>query len=160
MKSRTAFVLGLALLAGGCASTSKVMLAQPRPAISPDQVMVYFSPPPGRYEEIALLDTSSGGFTWGEQNKMNEVIGKLRVAAAEVGANGVLFKGAASGYSNSSVGVGVGTGSFRGRSHTSGGVGVSISPSPKYASGVAIYVFDPPPPGQRPALPDNWQGER
>lgn len=156
----TVLVLGLALAAAGCASTSKVMIGQPRAPIAPEQVMVYFSPPPGRYEEIAMLDTSSGGFTYGEQNKMNEVIGKLRVAAAEVGANGVLFKGAASGYGNSSVGVGVGTGSFHGRSHTSGGIGVNISPSPKYASGVAIYVFDPPPPGQAPALPDNWQGNR
>ena len=147
MKLRAAMVLCMALVASGCASTSKVMLGPARPAISPEQVQVYYSPPPGRYDEIALLEASSGGFTYGEQNKMNAVIGKLRTAAAELGANGVLFQGTAQGYSGSSIGVGVGSGSFGGRSYTSGGVGVNVSPSPKVGAGIAIYVYEP----QRPA---------
>ena len=147
MKLRAAMVLCMALVASGCASTSKVMLGPARPAISPEQVQVYYTPPPGRYDEIALLEASSGGLTYGEQNKMTAVIGRRRAAAAEPGANGVVFQGTARGYSGSSIGVGVGSGSFGGRSYTSGGVGVNVSPSPKLGAGIALYVYEP----QRPA---------
>ena len=133
-----------AVVLGGCASTSKVMISPPRPAIAPEQVRVYFVPPPGRYVEIALLETSSGAFTYGEQNKMDSVLGKLRVEAAKLGANGVLLQDTASGHGGSSVGVGVGGGSFGGRSHVGGGVGVSISPTQKFARAIAIHVDNPP----------------
>jgi hypothetical protein len=139
MKSIALSLLVVAML-GGCASTSRVMLAPARPALAPDQVRVYFAPPPGRYQEIALLQTASGPLTYGEQNKMDNVIAKLRTAAAKLGANGVLFQGAANGYGGSNVGVGVGGGSFGGHTRIGGGVGVNISPTPKYASGTAIFV--------------------
>jgi hypothetical protein len=142
--------LALALLAAGCASTSKVMIGQARPAIAPEQVRVYFSAPPGRYEEIAMLEASSGSFTYGEQNKMDEVIGKLRVAAAGLGANGVLFEGTAQGPGGSNVGIGVGGGRFGGSSHLGGGVGVNISPSRIHARGIAVHVVNPPPMGAQP----------
>ncbi len=135
-----ALALLIAASIGGCATTSRVMLSPARPALAPEQVQVYFSPPPGRYVEIAMLETSSGGFTYGEQNKMNSVLAKLRVEAAKLGANGVLVQETARGYGGSSVGVGVGGGSFGGRSHVGGGVGVSISPTPKIARAVAIHV--------------------
>lgn len=136
-----------ATLLAGCASTSRVMISPPRPAVTPEQVRVYFSPPPGRYVEIALLETSSGAFTYGEQNKMDAVLGKLRVEAGKLGANGVLLQDTGSGYGGSNVGIGVGGGSFGGRSHIGGGVGVSISPTPKYARAIAIHVDNPPPAG-------------
>jgi hypothetical protein len=41
----------------GCV-TSHVLVGTPRPPISPDQVRVYMHPPT-RYEEIAILDSSS-----------------------------------------------------------------------------------------------------
>src|SRR3970040_2492178 len=88
----------LTVLWAGCATTSKVMISPPRPAIAPEQVRVYFAPPPGRYVEIALLETSSGAFTYGEQNKLDSVLGKLRVDAATLGANGVLVQDTARGY--------------------------------------------------------------
>jgi len=135
----------VALLAAGCASTSKVMMSPARAAISPEQVRVYFTPPPGRYVEIAMLETSSGGFTYGEQNKMDSVLGKLRVEAARLGANGVLLQDTANGPGGSSVGFGVGGGSFGRGSNVGGGVGVSISPTPKYARAVALYIDNPPP---------------
>jgi hypothetical protein len=49
----------LVLLAqlAGCVS-SHVLVGTPRPPISPEQVKVYLHPP-AKYEEIALLDTSS-----------------------------------------------------------------------------------------------------
>ena len=106
---------------------------------------MYFAPPTGRYVEIAILETSSGAFTYGEQNKMDSVLGKLRAEAAKLGANGVLLQGTDECYGGSSVGVGVGGGSFGGHSQYGGGVGVSISPTPKFARAIAIHVDNPPP---------------
>ncbi len=140
-----ALALSFVAVAAGCASTSRVMISPPRPAIAPEQVRVYFEPPPGRYVEIALLETSSGAFTYGEQNKTDSVLGKLRLAAAKLGANGVLLQDTASARGGSNVGIGVGGGSFGGRSHIGGGVGVSISPTQKFARAIAIHVDSPPP---------------
>jgi len=134
----------IALACAGCASTSKMMLGPTYPAISPEQVHIYYQPP-ARYREVALLETQSGAFTYGEQNKLNSVLTKLRAEAARLGANGVLFQGTENGYGGSGVGVGVGGGHFGGHSHFGGGVGVDISPTQKYARGMAIYVTDPTP---------------
>ncbi|MGO4221328.1 hypothetical protein AB4Y64_05670 [Lysobacter sp. TAF61] len=145
----------LALLAG-CSSTSQLVTGTPRPPIDPSQVRVYFTPPPNGFEEIARLDTASGGFTYGEQNKLNDVINKLRIEAAKLGANGVLFVGAENSYGGSSIGVGAGGGSYggyHGGNFSSGGIGVSISPTKKYAHGVAIFVANPPPPDAMPPPP-------
>ena len=56
----------LALALAGCASTSKVMLGPTYPALAPGQVHIYYQPP-AHYREIALLETQSGSFTYGEQ---------------------------------------------------------------------------------------------
>ncbi len=133
-----------ALVLVGCASTSRVMLGPTYPPIAPEQVQIY-TQPPARYREVALLETDSGPFTYGEQRKMASVLAKLRAEAARLGANGVLFQGTETGYGGSAVGVGVGGGHFGGHSHFGGGVGVNISPTQKHARGVAIYVTDPTP---------------
>ncbi|MFC3815323.1 hypothetical protein [Lysobacter sp. GCM10012299] len=146
----------LLLALAGCSSTSQLVTGTPRPPIDPAQVRVYFTPPPGGYEEIARLETASGGFTYGEQNKLNDVMNNLRAEAAKLGANGVLFVGSENSYGGSSIGVGAGGGSYggyHGGNFSSGGIGVSISPTKKYAHGVAIYVANPPPPEQMPAMP-------
>lgn len=151
MNMRLNAMAATALLLAGCASTSRVMLGPTYPAIAPEQVQIYYQPP-ARYREVALLETDSGPFTYGEQNKMNSVLGKLRVEAAKLGANGVLFQGTETGYGGSNVGVGVGGGSFGRHSSFGGGVGVNISPTQKHAHGMAIYVTDatlpPPAPAQ------------
>ncbi len=133
-----------ALVIAGCSSTSRVMLGPTYPPLSPEQVRIYYQPPP-RYREVALLETDSGALTYGEQNKMNAVLGKLRVEAARLGANGVLFQGTQNGYGGSGVGVGLGGGHFGGHSGFGGSVGVDLSPSQKHARGMAIFVTDPPP---------------
>ncbi len=143
---RAILLLAILLMAAGCASTSHVMISPARPAISPDQVHVYAEPPPGRYVEIAVLDTASGPFTYGAQNKSNAVITKLRAEAAKLGANGVLLQGTSSGRGGNRVGVGVGGGSYRGHTSVGGGVGVNISPTQMYGRGVAIFVEGPVPP--------------
>lgn len=133
-------------VASGCATTSKVMLGAPRAPIAAEQVRIYYTPPSTGYVEIALLETHSGGFTYGDQNKTNEVFAKLRAEAARLGANGVLFQGAQDAYGGgSNVGVGIGAGRYGGHTRIGGGVGVSVSPTPKYARGIAIFVANPPP---------------
>lgn len=134
----------LALALSACAS-SHMITGQPRPPTDPAQVRVYFTPPPSRYEEIAVLDTNSGAFTYGEQNKTNSVLYKLRKEAAKVGANGVLFQGASDGYGGTGFSVGGGGGRVGGRSFSGGGVGVDITPRQKFARGTAIFVYNPPP---------------
>lgn len=138
----------LVLLLAACAS-SHVLTGRARAPIDPAQVRVYFSPPTVRYEEIARLETSSGAFTYGEQNKMDSVIGKLRVEAAKLGANGVLLEGTENGYGGGGVSIGGGGGRIGGRGFSSAGVGVDISPRQKYARGIAVY-FDNPPPTEMP----------
>ena len=130
-----------AVLLAGCASTSRLMISPARPALSPEQVHVYMEPPSGRYVEIALLETSSGPLTYGEQNKTNAVIEKLRTEAARLGANGLLLQGMASSFRGGRVNLGVGAGRYGG-GHTriGGGVGVDISPTPKHAQALAIFV--------------------
>ena len=134
-----------ALLLAGCADTSRVLIGHARPPITPDQVRVYTTPPP-RYHEIALLETESGSFTYGEQNKMNAVLAHLRKAAADLGANGVLLQEQGNARSGGGVGVGVGGGHWGGHTGISGGVGVDISPAQKHARAVAIYIE----PGEAP----------
>ncbi|NYZ61186.1 hypothetical protein [Luteimonas deserti] len=146
-------ILLAVVMTAGCAS-SHVLTGTPRAPIDPAQVRIYHGPPPGQYEEIAILNTSSGALTYGEQNKVNSVLDKLRREAASLGANGVLFQGTADAErSGGGVSVGGGVGRGGGRSFSSAGVGVNISPQQKYASGIAIWVANPPPAAAEEPLP-------
>lgn len=141
MSLRIAALLGLVLLAGGCAGTSKVMLGQARTPIDPAQVQIYSTPPPGSVEIAQLESTSAVGF--GTQGQTDAAVARLKREAAALGANGVVLMGV--GSSGSPVGMSVGAGSYG--SHTAGGVGIGIPTTQKRAAGVAIYV----PPGAAPA---------
>src|SRR5690606_7693768 len=134
----------LSLLAA-CAS-SHVLTGTPRPPIDPAQVRIYYGPPPGGYEEIARLDVGSGAFTYGAQNKSNAVLRNLRKEAARLGANGVLLQGTGQGPDNSAVSVGGGVVRIGGPGASGLGVGVNVSPTQTYASGIAVWVENPPPP--------------
>jgi hypothetical protein len=135
-------VLSLALLGAlaGCATASRVMISEPRPAIPLEQVRIYPQMPTGRYVEIALLDASSGGFTYGAQNRNDAVIAKLRQEAASLGANGVVLQAVDEYAGGSGLGIGVGGG---GR-HVGGGVSVDVAPPRRVARAVAIWVPDAP----------------
>lgn len=150
MRALTLASLSAAVVLLSACASSALITGKTRPPIDPSQVSIYYAPPPGKYEEIALLDTKSGAFTYGEQNKTNAIVAHLREEAAKVGANGVLFGGAVSGPGNTGVSVGAGGGRAGGRSFSSGGLGVSISPTQKFARGTAIYVTNPPPMSDRP----------
>jgi hypothetical protein len=137
IRSGTMILVALALTA--CA-TSHVMIGQARPPISPDDVQVYTRPPTVPYEEIARLQTSSGGsFSFTAQSKTDAVIKRLKTEAAKLGANGVLLEGMGDRPSGS-IGTGGGTESYSGRSAVGGGVGINLGMSQKVGGGVAIYV--------------------
>ena len=133
------FVAGLVIGIAGCA-TSHVMIGTARPAISPDQVKIYFHPPEVKYEEIAMLDTSSqGAFAITAQGKTDAVINRLKAEAAKLGANGVLLQGV-SDQSGGSVGSGFGQAQASGNSVFGSSIGFSGNIKIKAGSGVAIYV--------------------
>lgn len=129
-------VLSMALLVGGCATASHLMVSPARPAIAVEQVRVYTQMPAGPYVEIALLDASSGGFTYGAQNRNDAVVGRLRTEAAKLGANGVVIQAVDEVAAGSGLGIGVGGGSR----HVGGGVSVDVAPPRRVARAVAIWV--------------------
>jgi len=137
------FAVCVCVLLSACAS-SHLVTGTPRAPIDPAQVRIYQVTPSTPYEEIAQLTAHSGAFAYGEQNKVNAVMHKLRREAAKLGANGVLFVDSYDEAGGSTVSVGGGTGRIGGRGFSSGGIGVSISPRQKHAVGIAIYVPDPP----------------
>ncbi len=136
--------IAAACLLAACATGGPLVTGTPRAPIDPSQVRFYYEAPPGA-EQIAIIDANSGAFTYGNQNKSNAIMQKLREQAAQLGANGVIYRGSVTGPSGGSVGVGVGGGRYGGSSFSSAGVGVNISPTQKYAEGAAIYVANPPP---------------
>src|SRR5438477_10299123 len=80
------------LLVASCATSSHVVVGRQRAPVSPDDVRLYLTPP-ARYEEVAVLDsTSRGGFALGDQAKMDKAIARLKREAASLGANGILLR--------------------------------------------------------------------
>jgi hypothetical protein len=142
MKTRAGSLIAVAaaLSMAACAS-SHVMVGHARPPISPEDVQVYFQPP-AKYEQIAILDTSSSGsFAFTAQGKTDAVMERLKKEAAKLGANGVLIQSMGDKPSGS-VGFGFGTAS----PNSGVGVGSSTSSYAKAANGVAIFVAPGPNP--------------
>jgi len=127
---RMIIALALAALLAGCASSS-VIVGKVRPPIAPAQVKIYLSPPQ-KFEEIALLETSSSAsWSFTEQGKMDTVMARMKVQAARMGANGVLLRGTGEVPSG-----GISSATFGGNS----ALGVSLELTNKVGSGTAIYV--------------------
>jgi hypothetical protein len=137
---KTIAALTLAGLAITGCQTSHVLVGQPRPAISPDQVVIYLHPPAGKYEEIALLDTSSkNSFSITAQGKTDAVIARLKKEAASLGANGILLSGVGD-QATGSVSSGFGGATSAGHSAVGVGFGSSGTVFQKKGDGLAIYV--------------------
>lgn len=134
MKIQLAIALVLSLMAGGCASTSRVMLGQARAPVDPALVLIYSTPPAGSVEIAQLESASAVGF--GTQGQTDAAVARLKREAAALGANGVILMGVGAG--RSPVGISVGGGSY-GR-HSAGGLSVGIPTQQKRAAGVAIWV--------------------
>ena len=122
----------------GCVS-SHVLVGTVRPPISPDQVKIYIHPP-AKYEEIAILESSSkGSFAITAQGKTNKVVERLKEEAAKLGANGILLQGIGD-QQVGAVGTGFASGTASGSSAFGVGFGSSTAVYQKTGNGMAIYV--------------------
>jgi len=133
------FTVAAALGLTACA-TSHVIVGKVRPPISPDAVQLYLHPPATRYEEVALLESSSKhSFSFTAQGKTDAVILRLKEDAAKLGANGILLEGVGN-EATGSVGTGVGSATGVGHSMLGVGIGTSGTVFVKSGKGLAIYV--------------------
>ena len=134
-----------ALLLTGCASSSSHLIAPARPPLNPAEVRIYRAPPP-KYQEIAILDATSGtSFFHGSTEGEAAAIEKLKIEAANVGANGVLLT-LVGDRPNGAIGVGFGGGGISaghgGATAVSGGASGGFPLVSNGARGIAIYVYD------------------
>jgi hypothetical protein len=137
-----ALALCVAIAIAACAPSSHILVGTARAPIAPDQVKIYSFAPPV-FDEIAILNASSKSvFSPGGQRAMDQVIERLKVEAAKLGANGVILEGFMDNQSGS-IGTGVGSDSYSRSSSVGVGVGGSLGIFKKTGQGRAIYV----PPG-------------
>lgn len=133
-----ALAVAAAILLSACAS-SAIVVGKTRPAIAPEQVKLYLRPPK-KYEEVAMLESSSrGSFAITEQGKMNKVVELLKEEAARIGANGILLRSSGN-ESGGSVNVGTATATSIGSSGFGTGIGTSVGIMHKGGTGIAIFV--------------------
>ncbi len=139
---RVVLLMGLVGVMSACAPSSHILTGTARPPIAPADVKIYTTPPP-RYDQIALLDASSKSmFGAGGQKSVDKVIERLKIEAAQLGANGIIL-GDFQDRQTGSIGTGVGSDSYSRHSAVGVGVGGSLGVYKKTGKGTAIYV----PPG-------------
>ena len=120
-----------AILAGGCATGTHIITGVKRPAIKPEQVVIY-QVPPAKFEIVGIVNAQSPG---NRQRNMDSAVEELKQQAAKIGANGVLLGGMNPG--SQSVGVSTGSGFSGGTTFT--GTSVGLSETGVSLSGQAIY---------------------
>ena len=119
----------------GCVPVSHIVVGETREPIHPSNVKIYLDYPE-EYEKIALIDAGSDFafkdpailFDW--QKKMDKAMERLKIEAAQLGANGILIVNSDTNNIIQSV-----------RSDGEGGTQVSSS-TEKYVKAIAIYVLD------------------
>ena len=133
--TKSIYIVLIALGIISCSASSHIIVGNTRPPISPEQVKLY-SKPPAKYEEIAIIDSSSKS-SWAatDQGKTDVAIRRLKEEAASLGANGILIQVTGDVSAGS---VGVGTANAYGSATY--GYGISSSVFHKAAKGMAIYV--------------------
>ena len=119
----------------GCVPVSHIVVGETREPINPSNVKIYLDYPE-EYEKIALIDAGSNFafkdpvilFDW--QRKMDKAMERLKIEAAQLGANGILIVNTDTNNIIQSV-----------RSDGEGGTQVSSS-TEKYVKAIAIYVLE------------------
>ena len=119
----------------GCVPVSHIVVGETREPIHPSNVKIYIDYPE-EYEKIALIDAGSNFafkdpvilFDW--QRKMDKAMERLKIEAAQLGANGILIVNTDTNNIIQSV-----------RSDGEGGTQVSSS-TEKYVKAIAIYVLE------------------
>ncbi len=130
---KKSIVLLIVMMLVGCVPVSHIIVGEARDPLSPSQVKIYLDYPE-EYEKIALIDAGSNFafkdpailFTW--QSKMNKVIERLKIEAAQLGANGVVM-------------VGTDNKIHQSFSVDKDGNASSSSYTEKFGKGIAIYVI-------------------
>jgi len=113
------------------------MVGNARPPISPDQVRVYFTPPP-KFEEIALIGSDSKGtFHISDQGKIDAVLQRMKEEAASLGANGIIIQGMGE---KGAVTVGTSTAQFNGNTAIAEQFSVTRPGLIKTMSALAVWV--------------------
>ena len=140
---RVALIAGM-LSMTGCISSrdlkSHELIGGARPPISPEAVQLYLEAPSRRYEEIAVLHSSSRrSWSFTSQSKADVVVKRLKEEAASLGANGVLLHEIAD-RPGVTVGTDVGTNYMGPRGTADLGIGVSTLSLQRYGRAVAIYL--------------------
>ena len=132
---RKSIVLLIVMILVGCHPVSHIIVGETRAPVSPSQVKIYLDYPE-EYEKIALIDAGSNFafkdpvilFDW--QRKMDKAMERLKIEAAQLGANGILIVNTDTNNIIQSV-----------RSDGEGGTQVSSS-TEKYVKAIAIYVLE------------------
>jgi len=120
-------------------TTSHVIVGHARAPISPEQVNVYLQPP-ARYEEVALVSSSSRqSFAITAQARTDKVVDRLKKEAASLGANGIVLREITD-QSSGSVGSDFATAEISGSTTHAVGTGISATFFSKGGSATAIYV--------------------
>jgi hypothetical protein len=134
-----ATIMTAGLVLSGCV-TSHVIVGKVRPPIAPEDVQLYLHPPGSKYEEVALLESSSKhSFSFTAQGKTNAVIDRMKADAAKLGANGILLDGVGD-QATGSVGTGFASATGTGHTVLATGFGTSGTIFVKSGRGLAIYV--------------------
>ena len=138
---RIIIMAALAVAISGCAITNETALVtgRVRPAISPDQVVIYTAPP-RRYEEIAIISADAAHDFMQKQALLDTAVLNAKKKAAQMGANGILLDEAGD-FVTGSSGTFV-TQAYGRRSRTAVGVGSTTNRTGKQLSGKAIYVLE------------------
>jgi hypothetical protein len=116
-----------------------VLVGTARPPIAPSLVTVY-SQAPQQFEEIAVLSASAKSmFNAGGQRGTDKVVERLKMEAAQLGANGIILEGFDQTQSGS-FGTGVSSDSYSRHGSVGVGVGGSLGIFKTTAKARAIYV--------------------
>ncbi|MDP6533543.1 MAG: hypothetical protein QGH89_06965 [Candidatus Marinimicrobia bacterium] len=88
----------LVLIIAGCYPVSHIIVGEAKEPLSASQVKIYLDYPEV-YEKIALLDAGSNfafqdpAILFTHQSKMDKVMERLKIEAAQLGANGIVIVG-------------------------------------------------------------------
>ena len=134
----------------GCAPTAPVLVGPARAPIPVEQVVIY-QQPPANSQDVAVLKASSHSvFSPGGPAATDMVVQRLKVRAAQLGANGLVLQGF-SDSQTASLGTGVGSESYSRSSSVGVGAGASFGIFKKSGEALAIYV--PPAEAQPQEVP-------
>jgi len=137
MKLRVVFIVFVVMIfAIGCSPVSHILVGDLREPIDPAKVKVY-ADFPENFEKVAIIEAGSDfaikdpAFTITHQDKTDKALERLKLRAAELGANGIVIKNLST-VMKQDIDV---------WSDGDGGIGVSSSNDPEKAiSAIAIYV--------------------